>query len=52
MPSSGLKGPYSLTAPSINSVVTYRSPGAYVLGRNLPDSFEIAYVPIRYGRER
>jgi len=42
--SSGLKGPYALNDTSIDTQVSYVSPGAYALGRTKDGTFYIAYV--------
>lgn len=45
MPSSGLQGPFPLTANGINAVVTLTSPGAYALGEVRSDGlFYIARI--------
>jgi hypothetical protein len=44
MASSGLNGPYTLTAANIDAVVTKISPGAYALGYSEGDTFYIHRV--------
>ena len=45
MPSSGLRGPYSLNNETIDAVVTLKSAGAYALGKRGEDNvFYISYV--------
>lgn len=45
MASTGLNGPYALTAEVIDRVVTRTSPGAYALGRVDADGvFRVGYV--------
>ena len=44
MTSSGLYGAYTLTAASIDRVVTQKSAGAYALGKTKDDTFYISYV--------
>ena len=46
MPSTGLKGSYSLTTEKIDEIVTNTSPGAYALGRydSEEKTFYISYV--------
>ena len=44
MASSGLRGPFSLSGPSILSSVTNYGPGAYALGRTEGNTFLISYV--------
>ncbi len=45
MPSSGLRGPFSLTTSGVNAEVTKTSPGAYALGKtDDKNTFHIHYV--------
>ncbi len=45
MPTTGFDGgPFSLTAETIKSVVTTKSPGAYALGYSKNSTFYIKYV--------
>jgi hypothetical protein len=44
MPSSGLKGPYPLTAKGVSDNVTRKSAGAYALGKYDNSIFNIHYV--------
>ena len=44
MPTSGLNGPYALTAAGVLTAVSSYSPGAYALGRSDGNTFYISYV--------
>ena len=44
MPSSGLRGPFSLTKANINKTVTKKCAGVYALGCSRKDRFHILYV--------
>ncbi len=45
MPATGLRGPYNLSNEEIDRVVTRKSPGVYVLGREKDtDLFIVNYV--------
>jgi len=44
MPNTGLNGPYALDAVTIDRVVTWKSSGAYALGRSDVDTFYVSYV--------
>ena len=44
MPSSGWRGPFSLTKDNINKTVTKKCAGVYALGYSRKDRFHILYV--------
>jgi hypothetical protein len=44
MATTGLSGPYSLTADGVSASVTRKSPGAYALGETKNGVFSVLYV--------
>jgi hypothetical protein len=44
MPSTGLRGPFSLTTEKIDKEVTQKSPGAYALDATTSGAFQVNYA--------